>query len=49
MTMQTKKSHMPKDSLLFEKVIPALLVALGVVMLGLMLFATAVLLGFVNF
>jgi hypothetical protein len=33
----------------YEKVVPALLIFMGVVMLVLILFALAVLLGFVNF
>ncbi|MEP0805810.1 MAG: hypothetical protein HRF47_09985 [Chloroflexota bacterium] len=43
------KSHMPKDSFLFEKIVPVSLVVMGVVMLGLILFAAGVLLGFVKF
>jgi hypothetical protein len=43
------KSHIPKDSFLFEKVIPAALILMGIVMLGLILFAAGVLLGFVKF
>jgi hypothetical protein len=45
MTIQTKKSHMPKDSVLFEKIVPALLIILGIVTLALILFAAVVLLG----
>jgi hypothetical protein len=40
---------MPAGSLLFEKVIPVLLVLLGLIMVGLVLFAAAVLLGLVRF
>ena len=43
------KSHMPKDSFLFEKIVPASLILLGVVMLGLIIFAAGVLLGLVKF
>lgn len=43
------KSHMPKDSLLFEKIVPVSLIAMGVVMLGLILFAAGVILGIVQF
>lgn len=43
------KSHMPKNSVLFEKVVPTVLIVLGIITVGLMLFAAAVLLGFVNF
>jgi hypothetical protein len=43
------KSHIPSNSLLFEKIIPALLIVMGIVTLGLMLFAAGVLLGIVHF
>lgn len=43
------KSRIPKNSLLFEKVIPALLILMGIITLGLVLFAAGVLLGFVRF
>lgn len=43
------KSHIPQNSILFEKIIPAVLIFLGVIMLGLILFAMAVLLGIVHF
>ncbi|GAB4459491.1 MAG: hypothetical protein OHK0041_24010 [Anaerolineales bacterium] len=43
------KSHMPKDSFLFEKIVPVSLAVMGIVMLGLILFAAGVLLGFVKF
>lgn len=43
------KSHMPKNSILFEKVIPASLIVMGIITLGLILFAAGVLLGFVKF
>lgn len=43
------KSHMPKNSILFEKVIPVSLVVLGILTLGLILFAAGVLLGIVKF
>jgi hypothetical protein len=48
-THTNNKSHIPSNSLLFEKIIPALLILLGIVTLGLMLFAAGVLLGFVHF
>lgn len=44
-----RKSHMPKNSILFEKVIPVSLVVLGILTLGLILFAAGVLLGIVKF
>ena len=43
------KSHIPQNSVLFEKVIPIVLILLGIIMLGLMLFAAGVLLGIVHF
>jgi hypothetical protein len=42
------KSHMP-ETLFYEKIVPALLISMGIVMSVLVLFALAVLLGFVNF
>ena len=42
------KSHMP-ETLFYEKVVPALLIFMGVVMSVLVLIALAVLLGFVSF
>jgi len=49
-TNQTRqKSHMPKDSFFFEKAVPVLLTLMGIVTIGLILFAAGVLLGFVNF
>ncbi|MBE7433656.1 MAG: hypothetical protein HS100_07050 [Anaerolineales bacterium] len=49
MTDKNGKSHMPKDSFFFEKVVPASLVFMGLVMLGLIIFAAGVLLGFIKF
>jgi len=43
------KSHIPKGSFLFEKIVPVSLVVMGVVMLGLIVFAAGVLLGLVKF
>lgn len=42
-------SHIPRDSFLFEKLVPISLIVLGVITLGLILFATGVLLGIVKF
>jgi hypothetical protein len=42
-------SHAPRESVVFERVIPALLIVLGVVMVLLILFAAGVLLGVVHF
>lgn len=42
-------SHMPEHSTLFEKVIPISLIVMGIITLGLILFAAGVLLGFVKF
>ena len=43
------KSHIPQNSILFEKIIPVVLILLGVITLGLMLFAAGVLLGIIHF
>jgi hypothetical protein len=43
------KSHMPKNSIFFEKVVPASLLVMGIITLGLILFAAGVLLGIVKF
>ncbi len=43
------KSRMPDNSIFFEKVVPILLVLMGVVMIALVLFAAGVLLGFIQF
>lgn len=42
-------THMPEKSTLFETIIPASLIVMGLIMLGLILFAAGVLLGFVKF
>jgi hypothetical protein len=44
-----KKSHMPEHSVLFEKIIPILLIGMGILMAALILFAAGVLLGIVHF
>ncbi len=44
-----KKSHMLKNSLMFEKVIPVLLILMGILTVALILFAAAVLLGIIHF
>lgn len=43
------KLYMPNDSYFFEKIIPGLLVTLGIVTLVLILFALGVLFGLVHF
>ncbi len=43
------KSHAPENSFLFEKLIPALLIGMGVLTVILILFAAGVLLGFIHF
>jgi hypothetical protein len=43
------KSHMPKDSILYERIVPALLLVFGIVMVVLILLAAGVLLGIVPF
>jgi len=52
MTQQIRsinKSHMPKDSVFFEKIIPVALAVMGVVTFVLILFAAGVILGIVHF
>jgi len=44
-----KKSHIPENSILFEKIVPASLIILAIITLGLVLFAAGVLLGIVHF
>jgi len=44
-----RKSHMPKDSLFFERIIPIALITMGIIMLGLILFAAGVIVGIVHF
>ena len=43
------KSHMPENSVLFEKIIPAALAFMGILTAILILFAAGVLLGFIQF
>ena len=45
----TGKSRVPKNSMLFEKLVPILLVFMGVLTLVLILFAAGVLLGVIHF
>lgn len=52
MSEQTRKNsrlHMPPGSAFFEKIVPALLIVMGVITVGLILFAAGVLLGIVQF
>lgn len=44
-----RRSHIPKNSFFFEKIVPVSLISMGVIMLGLILFAAGVILGFVHF
>ena len=48
-TNMRSKSQMPKDSLLYEKIVPISLITMGVITLGLILFAAGVILGIVHF
>jgi hypothetical protein len=47
--LSADKSHAPENSVLFEKIIPVLLILMGILMLALILFAAGVLLGIVHF
>lgn len=49
LSRKSDKSHAPENSVLFEKIIPALLIFMGIVMLLLILFAAGVLLGIIHF
>lgn len=44
-----RKSHIPKNSVFFEKIVPLALIVMGVITLALILFAASVLLGIVRF
>ena len=48
-TPTNSKSHMPENSVLFEKVVPAALIGMGILTVILILFAAGVLLGIVHF
>jgi len=43
------KSHIPKNSHFFEKVVPAALIGMGIITVALILFAAGVLLGLIKF
>ena len=45
----TGKSRVPKNSVLFEKLVPALLILMGILTVVLIGFAAGVLLGFIHF
>ncbi len=44
----TGKSHVPKDSVLFDKVVPIVLVVMGILTVVLIGFAAGVLLGIIH-
>ena len=48
-TRVTETSRITGKSMLFEKIIPALLIVMGVLMAALILFAAGVLLGIIHF
>lgn len=48
-TRTNDKSHMSGNSILFEKIVPALLIVMGILMILLILFAAGVLLGMIHF
>jgi hypothetical protein len=43
------KSHIPPNSFLFEKIVPMALIVMGIITVGLVLFAAGILLGVVHF
>lgn len=46
---KTGRSHIPHNSLFFEKFVPALLILMTIITVGLVLFAVGVLLGLIRF
>jgi hypothetical protein len=44
-----RKSHIPQNSVLFEKLVPAALIGMGILTALLILFAAGVLLGIIHF
>lgn len=48
-TRATDRSHIPDKSMFFEKIIPTLLILMGVLTAALILFAAGVLLGIIHF
>jgi hypothetical protein len=48
-TQQASRSRVPKNSMLFEKIVPAALVSMGILTVLLILFAAGVLLGIIHF
>ena len=48
-TRTKSKSHIPTNSIFFEKIVPVALIIMGIVTFGLILFAAGVLLGIVHF
>jgi hypothetical protein len=46
---RTGKSHIPRNSLFFEKLIPALLALMGLITVAMVLFAAGILLGLIRF
>jgi hypothetical protein len=48
-TRNMGKSRAPKDSVLFERIVPALLIFMGILTAVLILFAAGVLLGLIHF
>ena len=44
-----RKSHIPRKSVFFEKIVPVALLVMGMITLGLILFAAGVLFGIVHF
>ena len=48
-TPMESKSHMPENSFLFERIVPAALAFMGILTVVLILFAAGVLLGIIQF
>lgn len=47
--MRTPSNRMPADSAFFERIVPIMLIVLGIITVALILFALGVLLGIVPF
>ena len=46
---QRATSHMPENSFFYEKIVPVLLIILGIVMVSMIIFATGIILGLIKF
>jgi len=49
MLQKDKRTHIPRNSFFFTKIVPAVLILMAIVTAGLILFAASILLGFIRF